>query len=162
MTISTVNYHDTIFEHPKLTKITGISTYETLHLLHNKIKSNAMSVLSNLGGWQHGYLRLVASPTNYYLLTNTPFVLQDHLLNLRIPIPATLHAKEEMKRQYDEILRVFHKTRGVERALIQKIVLAVEAKYITAMRNRTTGQLTGTLFMLIYYLIVTYGKISPR
>ena len=44
--------------------------------------------------------------------------------------------------------------------LIQKLVLAVEAKYITAIKNRTTGQFTGTLFMLIHYFIVTYGKIS--
>ena len=29
------------------------------------------------------------------------------------------------------------------------------------MRNRTIDQFTGTLFMIIQYLIVTYGKISP-
>ena len=46
--------------------------------------------------------------------------------------------------------------------LIQKLVLAVEAKYITAMKNRTTGQFIGTLFMLIQYFIVTYGKIYPK
>ena len=58
-------------------------------------------------------------------------------------------------------LHVFHDTRGVELALIQKLVLAVEAKYITAMSNMTTGQLTGTLLMFIQYMIFIYGKMSP-
>ena len=60
-----------------------------------------------------------------------------------------------------ENLRIFHKTIGVERALIWKLVLAVEEKYITAMSNSTTDQFTGTLFMIIQYLIVTYSKIYP-
>ena len=50
----------------------------------------------------------------------------------------------------------------MERALIQKLVLSVKASYITAIRNSTTGQFTGILFMIIHYLIVTYGKISPN
>ena len=58
--ISTINYRETIFEHPDLTKITGVPTYETLHLLHNKIKANVMAVHYNLGGGQHNYLGLVA------------------------------------------------------------------------------------------------------
>ena len=118
MTISTLNYLGTIFEHPDLNKIIGVLTYETLHLLHNKIKSNTMAVHSNPGGGKHGYLILVTSPTDYALLTNNPFVRQVHPENLITPISATHHAQEELKFQYDENLRVFHKTRGLERALI--------------------------------------------
>ena len=65
MTISTVKYRRTIFEHPNLTKIIGVPTYDTLHLLHNKIKSNTISFYSNLGGGQNGYLGLVVRPTAY-------------------------------------------------------------------------------------------------
>ena len=68
---------------------------------------------------------------------------------------------KKLKQQYNENLRVFHKKRGAERALIQKLVLYVEEKYITATRNRTTDQFTGTLFMIVQYLIFAYGKISP-
>ena len=161
MTIYTVNYCETIFEYPDLTKITGVPTCETLHLFHNKTKSNAMAVHSNLGGGQHGYLVLVVRPNAYDLLNNTPFVRQVHPGNLSIHIVATCHTQEELKRQYDENLWIFHETRGVERALIHQLVLAVEANYITAMRNSTTGKFTGNLFMLIQYLIVMYGKISP-
>ena len=149
MTISTVNYHEKIFEHTNLTTITGIPTYETLHLLHNKIKPNKMAVHTNIGGVQHSHLRLVFSPTTYALLEKTPFVCQVRPGNLSTPIAATRHAQEKLKHQYDENLRVFHETRGVERALIQQLVLAAEAKYITSTRNRTNGQFTGTLLMLI-------------
>ena len=139
----------------------GVPIYDTLYLLHNKIKSNAMTVHSNLGGGQHGYLGLVVSPTAYALPTKTPFVFQVHTGNFIIPIAATRHAQEELKHQYEKNLRVFHETRGVERALIKKLVLAVEARYITEIINMTTGQFIGTLFILHQYLIVTYGKISP-
>ena len=77
-----------------------------------------MAVHSNPGGGKHGYLILVTSPTDYALLTNNPFVRQVHPENLITPISATHHAQEELKFQYDENLRVFHETRGLERALI--------------------------------------------
>ena len=93
-------------------------------------------------------------PTAYSLLTNTPFVCQVHPGNIVIPIAATSHAQEELKRQYDKNLRVFHEARGMERALIQKPVLVIKEKYITSMSNRTTGQFTGILFMLIQHLII--------
>ena len=162
MTISTINYHKTISNHPDLSKIMGNLTYETLHFLHNEIKPNTMSVPSNLGGGQHGYLGSVVSPNAYSLIANTPFVCQVHPLNLIVHIAGTRHAQEELKFQYEKNLWVFHETRGVERALIQKLVLSIKASYITAIRNSTTGQFTGILFMIIHYLIVTYGKISPN
>ena len=161
MKIYTVNYHEKILEHPDLTKIMGVPKYETLHLLYNKIKANTMAFHSNLRGVKHGYLILLVSLTYYALLTNTPFFRQFRPGNLIIPIAATRHAQEELKRQYDENQRVFHETRGVEQALIQKLVFSVEAKYITAISNRTNGQFKCTIFILIQYLVVRYGKISP-
>ena len=117
-----------------------------------------MIVHSNIGGGQHGYLGLLVSPTAYNLLKNTPFFRQVYPGSLVIPIAATCHVQEELKRQYDENLRIFHETWGVEQTLIQKLVLVVKARYTTAMRNKTSGKFTGTLFRIIQYMIVTYGK----
>jgi hypothetical protein len=50
MSISAVNYGEVFFEHPDLTKIIGIPTYDTLHKIYQEIKSNAISVHSDLGG----------------------------------------------------------------------------------------------------------------
>ena len=118
----------------------GIPIYETLHLLYNEIKSNAMVVHSNLGGGQHVYLILVVRPTTYALLANTLFILQLHPGNFIIPIATNLHSQEEIKLQYDVNILVFHEKRGLERVLIQKLVLDAKARYITAMRNINTGQ----------------------
>ena len=79
----------------------GVPTYETLHLLHNELNSNAMAFQSNLGVRQHGYLGLVVSPTFYAHFTNAPFVCQVNPVNLIVLIAATRHAQEELKYQYD-------------------------------------------------------------
>ena len=103
----------------------GAPTYETLHILNNEIKSNAMAVHSNIGGGKQGYLMLVVSLTAYALLTNINFFRQAYKGKVITPIAATRHAQEELKLQYDKNLRVFHEKQGVERALIKQLVLAV-------------------------------------
>ena len=72
----------------------GVLTYENLYLLNKDIIYNSMAVHSNLGVIQHGYLRLVVSPTNYALLTNTLFVCKLHPRKLIIPIADTRHSQE--------------------------------------------------------------------
>ena len=109
ITISTVNYRETIFDHPDLTKIRGVPTYDNLHLLHNNIEPNAIAVSSNFGGGQHGYRGLLVSPSAYALLSDTPFVCPIHPVNLSIPIVKTHHAQEEIKHQYKKIYKYFKK-----------------------------------------------------
>ena len=96
MNISTINYCRKIFEHPDLTKIMGVRTCESLHLLHNEIKDNVMEFNSHIGGRKHGYLILLVSLVVYALLNNTIFVCQVHPGNLSIPIAATRHAQEKL------------------------------------------------------------------
>ena len=56
---SSVNYKDSYFKHPVLTTIRREPTYETLYYLKNKLKANASSVPTTLGGGNHGYLGMV-------------------------------------------------------------------------------------------------------
>ena len=83
--ISTINYRETISEHTNLTKIIGIPPYDTLHLLQNKIKSNATAVHRNLGSDQHGYLGLVLRTNAYIFLSKNTFVRPVHPGTLVIP-----------------------------------------------------------------------------
>ena len=66
-----------------------------------------------------------------------------------------------MERNHTEALRVFHEVRGVEQALIQQLVTAIDNKYLIAFKNRATGQFNGNLMQIIQHLRITYGKISP-
>ena len=50
MTSTNIDYVDTYFEFPTLTKIHGEPTYFHLKELKNELKANAASVTSDLGG----------------------------------------------------------------------------------------------------------------
>jgi hypothetical protein len=159
--IPSVNYRETFFPKPDLTRIIGIPTYEALHQMQLELKTNALSVHSNLGGAQHGHLGLLMTAAQYALVSDTPYERPEHPGVLHIPHNATRVASDALKHTYDENLRVFHEVRGVEQALIQQIVTAVEEQYIIAMKNRDTGQFTGDIRQIFTYLQNTYGKISP-
>ena len=62
MANTAVNYCVSLFEHVDLTPVSGQPTYESLRLLNQELKTNAMSVHSNLGGGAHGYYGLIVSP----------------------------------------------------------------------------------------------------
>jgi uncharacterized phage-associated protein len=126
-----------------------------------ELKTNALSVHSNLGGANHGHLGLLMTDEQYALVSDTPYERPEHPGVLHIPNNATRVAADALKRAYDENLRVFHEVRGVEQALIQQIVTAVDEQYINAMKNRETGQFTGNVRQIFTYLQNTYGKISP-
>ena len=65
-----INYRETYFEFPELTKLQGEPDSESILKLRNELKANAKSVYSNLSDGAHGHLALVLSATQYALLTN--------------------------------------------------------------------------------------------
>jgi hypothetical protein len=74
MVFSGINYRETYFEFPELTKVRGEPTSESLFKLRNELKANAKSVYSNLSDGDHGHLALVLSDAQYALLTALPFI----------------------------------------------------------------------------------------
>ena len=66
-----IDYKNNVFEIPELTRIIGEPTAATLLELRNKLRCNAQSVNTTLGGGQHGHLGLVTSNTLYTSLPNT-------------------------------------------------------------------------------------------
>jgi hypothetical protein len=90
-----------------------------------------------------------------------PHARPGHPVPLAIPQNASHHLQNLLKRTHQDELRIFHEVRGVERALTQQIVAAVDPSYLAAMRNRTTGQFTGTVCQLLQYLLTVCGKMSP-
>ena len=75
MVSSDINYRETYFEFPELTKLQGEPNSESLlYKLHNELKANAQAVYSNLSDGNHGHLALVLSDAQYALLTDQHFV----------------------------------------------------------------------------------------
>jgi hypothetical protein len=78
----------------------------------------------------------------YALISNIAYMREPHPGELVLAQNATRVAAEAQRHAHDEHIRVFHEVRGVEQALIQQIVAAVEEQYLVAMKERSTGQFT--------------------
>ena len=147
-----INYCESYFEFPTLTKIHGEPTSEALFLLQNEMKANALSVYSNLSDGAHGHIALVLSTNQYALLTNQPFVTPTHPGVLSIPAGTTAAVAVEDRDRHTEELRLFREVQGVEKALKQQLIQAVEPTYLAAIRNRATNALQGTVFEILEHL----------
>ena len=159
--INSVNYRETCFPKQDLTRYPGRPNYESLHQMQLELKANAISVHSNLGGGNHGHLGLLMTNQQYTLIVNTPYVRPVHPGTFVLAGGEKRVQVDALQRTHDEIIRVFHEVRGVEQALIQQIVAAVDACYIISIRDRNTGQFTGNVLQILQYLQNTYGTISP-
>ena len=103
---SRVNYRDTHFEQAYLAPIRGKPMFETIHKLWNKIKANARSVYSHLGGGTHGQLGLVLTAAQYADVSNTIFTRLAHPGLLVIPPTATAVQTSTLRDAHVEDLRV--------------------------------------------------------
>jgi hypothetical protein len=65
MSFSHVNYRESYFQYPTLTKINGDPTYTSLAKLERECKANGKSVSTTLGGGLQGHLALVCSTAAY-------------------------------------------------------------------------------------------------
>jgi hypothetical protein len=157
-----INYRETYFEFPELTKLQGEPNSESLFKLRNELKANAQAVYSNLSDGAHGHLALVLSDAQYALITPQPFVRPVHPGALVIPDGTTGPMSTVMKEAHQEQLRLFREVQGVEKALIQQIVQAIEAPYLASIRDRTSNSLQGTVYQILDHLQTVHGRVSPQ
>jgi type II secretory pathway component PulJ len=162
MVFSGINYRETYFEFPELTKLQGEPNSESLHKLRNELKANAQAVYSNLSDGTHGHLALVLSNAQYALLTAQPFVRPVFPGSLAIPAGTTGPMAAVLKDSHQEAIRIFREVQGVEKALIQQIVQAVEAPFLSSLRDRSSNSLRGTVYEILSHLQEMYGRVSPQ
>ena len=74
-----------------------------------ELKTNAISVHSNLGCATHGHLGILMMDTKYATLSNIPYAFPIHPGIILIPNNDTYVASYEPKQVYDENLRFFTK-----------------------------------------------------
>jgi hypothetical protein len=157
-----INYRETYFEFPELSKLQGEPNSETIYKLRNELKANAKSVDSNLSDGAQGHLALVLSDAQYALLTAQPFVRPVHPGPLIIPAGTTGPAGIVLRDAHQEQQRLFREVQGVEKALKQQIVQAIEAPYLLSLRDRNSNSLNGTVHEVLAHLRTKYGRISPQ
>ena len=63
-----------IFPIKYITKHSVEPTFQAIRDSHNQLKSNASSILADIGGGHFGLLGLIIQPKTYETLTGSPFV----------------------------------------------------------------------------------------
>ena len=159
-----VDYKNTTFEYPDLTRIIGEPTTATLLTLIKEVRANASSVHSDLGGGEDGHLGLVCKPEVYATLAPEagPYVRPENPGRLQLPEGLTQYQIAQQRDEHLEATRVFREVIGVDRALRQQIVAAIEPKYLRALRLPGTNKITQTIPEIFDNLFQTYGDVTPQ
>ena len=91
-----------------------------------------------------------------------PFIRPFHPIIYVVPTDTTLFIVTAMKIQHKELVLSFKEVLYVKDYLHQKIITAVDAKYITAFQDCSTKSIKKTIAIILNYLFNTYGKITPH
>jgi hypothetical protein len=162
MSVSQINYRESYFQHPSLTKISGDPTYTSLAKLERECKANGKSVSSTLGGGLQGHLGLVCSALTYNRVSpGVPFVrpLLPLLPNLTSMTAPQIGAARQL---YANELVVFQACNLIERNIIQQINTALDQDCLADLIDNETGLLEGTIPVIIQTLFDSYGEITPQ
>ena len=160
MTTTNIDYVDTYFELPTLTKIHDEPTYFHLKELKNELKTNATSVTTDLGGGDHGHLGLILTPAEYAAISAHAYVRPVHPGVLVIPPGTAQHEVTRLREEHKEQIRLFRETVDVEKALIKQLVAAIEPKYIKNLRNTDSNAINIPLHDVFTHLFTRYGNVN--
>ena len=162
MAEATPDYRNTLFETSTLPVHAGEPDFNIIRKWHNLMKANAMKVHTSLFGGQHGYLALLLSATAYALISPAAINRPAHPGPLLIPLHTTQHMARTMTGAHKEDLRIFRECQGVEAALQQQLIEAIDPIYLEAIRDGTTNAIGLPIYDIIRYLYDTYGDIAPE
>jgi hypothetical protein len=163
MSASHINYRESYFQHPKLTKINGDPTYAKLAKLEREYKANGKSVSTKLGGGLQGHLRLVCSTAAYHRIS--PGVPFDRPILLVLPdlLNSTAAQIKDARRHFKDDLIAFNAACIlIERTIVQQINTALDEDCLADLIDDDTGLLEGTILEIIQTLFDTYGSITPQ
>jgi hypothetical protein len=164
MTSKIPSVKDTYFQHKVVTKMHGKPTYESLQTAFTKLKANASSVPSTLGGGQHGHLGLLLSNARYTALPNSlPWATPGNPGPFAPPAIGTAGPQiDAAKDVWKDLKQTFELCQATEKALIAQIFEMIDPIYLRALLNRATGQYSVSIRALVTHLFNTYGKITPQ
>ena len=106
MSSTNIDYVETYFENPVLTKIHGEPTYWTLKLIKDELKSNASAVTTEIGGGAHGHLGLVLTPAEYATVLAVPYVRPVHPGALVIAPGTTQHETSRLREEHKKAIKL--------------------------------------------------------
>ena len=113
-----IDHAKTYFQRPVPTRINGKSSFKSLRILYNEIKTNAGTVTENLGGDSLGYLGLLLSAAEYNRVApGTPFMRPMIPGVLNILTAVTQHTATRIREDHAEELCIYRECLDVEASL---------------------------------------------
>ena len=150
-----------LFPHPVISRQIGAPTYETINDVHTKLKANASSVPTTLGGGAHGLLGLMLGPATYLAITGHNFATPPNPGAQPVIAPGTTRPRiEGIVRAHASDLRTYQEASRTDQALKQILLDSFDDKYLRGLRNRHTAYAGSTALQLIQYLYTNYGVIT--
>ena len=162
MLTSSVNYKDSYFKHLVLIAIRGEPTYDTLHHLKNELKANASSVPPTLGGGNNGYLGMIPTTAEYRRIDPNDTFTRPPKGFLVQNLVGTAAQNPSAEKNHWLTKKFYLETLLLERTSIQKIIEAIKIKYLAAICNPITGQITPLVPTILEFLHSSYGRITPQ
>jgi hypothetical protein len=163
MSASHVNYRESYFQHPTLTKINGDPAYASLAKLKQECKASGKSVSATLGGGlQQGHALaglLVCSAATYHgISTGVPF---DHPILPVLPdlSNSTAAQIEDVRCRFKDDLIAFNSCNLIERTIVQQINTALDEDCLANLIDDDKCLLEGTIPEIIQTLFDTYVSI---
>ena len=116
-----------------------------------------------MGGGEHGHLGLVCTPEAYFsLVPNTDaYTRPENPGRLAVEDGLTGFQIAQVRDNYTESTRVFREVLGIERAIIQQMVVAIEPNYLRALRTPGTNKLNNSIPEILMHLFTAYGDVTP-
>ena len=151
-----------LFYYRTMERIHGEPTYNLLKNLKDRIKANAASITSRLGGGAHGHLGLVLDPPIYANVSAVPYVRPLHPGDLNIPVAATARHENGLREDHKRDLKLFHDTVDIEKDLKSQIVEAIDPIYLEDLIDPTTKTITQSIPDNFTYLFDTYCDVLQK
>ena len=109
-------------------------------------------------------------PVQYRIMSDTILRYTGKMLYVRPENPGRLEVAQDeltkfqiaqVRAEHAEETRIFYKVLGVERAIIQQMVVAIEPKYLQALHTPRTNKLNCNIPEILDHLFTTYDDVTP-
>ena len=108
------DYKNQFFQFPELTKIQDEPETQSLIVIRNEVKANAMTVHTILGGGAYGHLGLVLTPEQYAQVPNSaPYEKPEHP-GVHQVAPGTQFHIIAHENEHHEAIRLFREVQSME------------------------------------------------
>ena len=149
------------FPNNPVNKMEGEPTYQALRLLESELIQNASSIMTELGGGNHGYLGLVLSPEKCNQITGHDF--EPHPNPGPIPIfpdNPTQPQIAQINATHKDQLRLYREQQTIIKALKKQCSTAVPSKFTDELCDPYTGFNNSTIREMLDYLFNNFGEVS--